>query len=83
MVNDKIYELARQADLIEFESIPGTAAVTPSYESIAKARKFAELIVKECAQVAKKEQAFNARYTDADKHPQVNIDQCILIEFGL
>jgi hypothetical protein len=46
-------------------------------------QKFAELIVKECAQVAKKEQAFNARYTDADKHPQVNIDQCILIEFGL
>lgn len=49
MINDKIYELARQADLIEFESIPGTSAVTPSYESIAKARKFAELIVRECA----------------------------------
>ena len=47
------------------------------------AKKFAELIVRECAEVAKKEQAFNARYTDADKHPQVNIDQCILIEFGL
>jgi hypothetical protein len=46
-------------------------------------QKFAELIVRECAEVAKKEQAFNARYTDADKHPQVNIDQCILIEFGL
>lgn len=50
MINDKIYQLARQADMIEFDSIPGTAAVTPSYESIAKARKFAELIVKECAE---------------------------------
>lgn len=45
--------------------------------------KFAELIIRECAEIAKKEQAFNARYSDADKHPQVNIDQCILIEFGL
>jgi hypothetical protein len=51
MVNDKIYQLARQAELIEFESIPGSTAVTPSYESIAKARKFAELIVAECIQV--------------------------------
>jgi len=45
--------------------------------------KFAELIVKECAEIAKKEQAFNERYTDAKKHPQVNIDQCILMGFGL
>jgi hypothetical protein len=45
--------------------------------------KFAELIVQDCAKIAKKEQAFNARYTDAHLHPQVNIDQCILIEFGL
>jgi hypothetical protein len=52
MVNDKIYELARQADMIEFDSIPGSKAMTPSYESIVKARKFAELIVKECAKVA-------------------------------
>lgn len=48
MVNDKIYELAKQADMIEFDSIPGSKAVTPSYESIVKARKFAELIVTEC-----------------------------------
>lgn len=46
-------------------------------------QKFAELIIRECAEIAKKEQAFNARYSDADNHPQVNIDQCILVEFGL
>ena len=40
--------------------------------------KFAELIVRECARVAEKEQAYN------DSHEiHVNIDQCILIEFGL
>jgi hypothetical protein len=47
------------------------------------AKKFAELIVRECAGIAKKEQAFNAQYTDANMHPQVNIDQCILMGFGL
>ena len=50
-MNDKIYELAKQADLIEFDSIPGSKAMTPSYESIVKARKFAELIVRECAEL--------------------------------
>lgn len=52
MVNDKIYELAKQADLIEFDSIPGSKAVTPNYESIVKARKFAELIIRECIDIA-------------------------------
>ena len=55
--------------------------VEPSREQIFE--KFAELIVKECAGIAKKEQAFNAQYTDANMHPQVNIDQCILMGFGL
>ena len=49
MVNDKIYELAKQADMIEFESIPGSTAVTPNHESIVKARKFAVLLIEECA----------------------------------
>jgi len=44
---------------------------------------FAESIVKKCAEIAKNEQAFNARYTDEKMHLQVKIDQCILIEFGL
>lgn len=51
MVNDKIYELAKQAGMIEFESIPGSVAVAPDYESVVRARKFAELIVKECSKV--------------------------------
>lgn len=40
--------------------------------------KFAELIVRECARIARKEQDWN------DTHEiQVNIDQCILCDFGL
>lgn len=43
-----------------------------------KFEKFAELIVRECAKIAAKEQDFN------DCHEiHVNIDQCILMEFGL
>ena len=39
---------------------------------------FAKSIVRECAKIAKKEQEYN------DRHEiHVNIDQCILIEFGL
>jgi hypothetical protein len=51
MMNDKIYEFATQAGLITFESIHDSMAVTPSIESVAKARKFAELIVRECASI--------------------------------
>ena len=50
MMNDKIYTLALQAGLIEFDSIPGSSAVTPTYDSIIKSKKFAELIVRECIQ---------------------------------
>jgi hypothetical protein len=42
------------------------------------ADKFAELLVRECAKIAEKEQAYNERHGI-----HVNIDQCILIEFGL
>ena len=47
------FELAKQADLIQWDSLP-SGARTPDHESVAKARKFAELIVREClAQVDK------------------------------
>jgi hypothetical protein len=51
-MNDKIYELAKKAGLIEFESIHDSAAKTPNIESVAKARKFALSILKECATIA-------------------------------
>ena len=47
--NSKIYALAKEAGLIEFEQFAWNPELgSPTYESVAKARKFAELIVKEC-----------------------------------
>jgi hypothetical protein len=40
-------------------------------------KKFAELIVRECAKIAEKEQKFSNQYS------LYNIDRCILVEFGL
>jgi hypothetical protein len=45
---ERIFELAKQADLIQWDSLP-SGARTPDHESVVKARKFAELIVRECA----------------------------------
>ena len=51
MNQERIFELAKQADLIQWDSLP-SGARTPDHESVVKARKFAELIVRECAGVA-------------------------------
>ena len=47
-MNERIFELAKQADLIQWDSLP-SGARTPDHESVVKAQKFAELIVRECA----------------------------------
>ena len=47
---NKIFELAKQADLIQWDTLP-SGARTPDHESVVKARKFAELIVRECAKI--------------------------------
>ena len=44
---NRIYELAKEAGMIEFDSIPGSNAVTPDHTSVVKAQKFAELIVRQ------------------------------------
>ena len=54
MIN-RIFELAKQADLIRWDTLP-SGAITPDYDSVVKAKKFAELIVKECAKVVDKGQ---------------------------
>ena len=56
----RIFELAKQADLIQWDSLP-SGARTPDHESVVKARKFAELIVKECARIAFDESAHAGR----------------------
>lgn len=46
-MNERILELAKKADLIQWDTLP-SGARTPDHESVAKAMKFAELIVREC-----------------------------------
>jgi len=46
-MNERIFELAKQADLIQWDTLP-SGARTPDHESVVKARKFAELMVAEC-----------------------------------
>lgn len=45
---NKIYDLACQAGLITFESLHDSMCVAPSIESVAKAQKFADLIINTC-----------------------------------
>jgi hypothetical protein len=47
-MNERILELAKQADLIQWDTLP-SGARTPDHESVVKAKRFAELIIKECA----------------------------------
>ena len=79
-MNKRIEELAGKA---LDKAVPYTWHNLDHVEIEKVMKEFAELIVKECAEIAKKEQAFNEQYTAAKKHPQVNIDQCILMGFGL
>jgi hypothetical protein len=46
-MNERIFELAKQADLIQWDTL-SSGAKTPDHASVVKARKFAELIVAEC-----------------------------------
>ena len=50
-MNKRIFELAKQADLIQWDTLP-SGARTPDHESVVKAKRFAELIVRECAEIA-------------------------------
>jgi hypothetical protein len=57
-MNERILELAKQADLIQWDTLP-SGARTPDHESVAKAMKFAESIIRECAEQV-------SRTTEAD-----------------
>jgi hypothetical protein len=46
-MNERIFELAKEADLIQWDTLH-SGARTPDHESVVKAKKFAELIVREC-----------------------------------
>ena len=45
-MNERIMELAKQADIIQWDMLP-SGARTPDHESVVRAKKFAELILSE------------------------------------
>lgn len=49
-MKDRFFELAKQADIINWDTLL-SGARTPDYESVVKAKKFAELIVQECCNI--------------------------------
>ena len=77
-MNKRIFELAKQADLIQWDTLP-SGAKTPDYESVVKAKKFAELIVKECAKNA----VLFADSTTTQGLPSKYIENYMLKHFGV
>jgi 1,2-phenylacetyl-CoA epoxidase catalytic subunit len=70
-MNERIKELAEQATLAVTK--PDGHYIVQSWQA-----KFAELIVRECANIPEQKQTYN------DGHGiHLNIDQCILSEFGV
>ena len=66
-MNARIFELAKQADLIQWDTLP-SGARTPDHESVVKAKKFAELIVghaTECVRDVLREEDSDLSYTAA------------------
>ena len=77
MNEDRIRKLKHQASLWCDENIPDQYSEETNGYGSAWEDKLAELIVRECAKIAEKEQEFGNQYK------LVKIGTCILIEFGL
>jgi hypothetical protein len=80
---NKIFELAKQADLIQWDTLP-SGAKTPDYESVVKAKKFAELIVGECLKIAKnREDEFESAGLLDESNAVGNVAYRISRQFGV
>ena len=65
-MNERIFELAKQADLIQWDTLP-SGARTPDHESVVKAKKFAELIIKEALGDLKERIALRYQGSEKDR----------------
>ena len=81
-MNERIFELAKQADLIQWDTLP-SGAKTPDHESVVKAKKFAELIVRECARVAIEKQTENDIAGITSKNPAKDFAYAFIEHFGV
>ena len=69
-MNQRIFELAKQADLIQWDTLPWGAR-TPDQLSIVKARRFAENIIRECLDIIK-----SNTYGPAGEYDYSYTDKC-------
>jgi len=76
MMNERITKIV--IDTLGKEGVVNSRAFGHWALSDEELEKFAQSIVQECAKIAEKEQAYNNGH-----EIHVNINQCILIEFGL
>lgn len=81
-MNEQIFELAKQAELIQWDTLP-SGAITPDHESVVKAQKFAELIVRECARVAIQKQTENDLDNIVSKNPAKDFAYALINHFGI
>ena len=72
-MNQLIFELAKQADLIQWDTNDALApgARIPNYTSIVKTREFAKLIIEECANV------LNRRFMGDHNREDMEVRRCI------
>jgi len=81
-MNERIFELAKQADLIQWDLLP-SGARTPDHESVVKARKFAEFIVRDLTDYIKDERGLRyLRYKLLKRYDLHNIEE-LKREFGV
>jgi hypothetical protein len=82
-MNERIFKLALQADLIQWDTLP-SGAKTPDHESVVKAKKFAELIVAECLKIAKnREDEFESAGLLEQSNAVGNVAYRISRQFGV
>ena len=70
-LNQRFFELAKQADLIQWDTLP-SGARTPDYTSTVKARRFAENIIRECLDIIK-----SNTYGPAGEYDYSYTDKCV------
>ena len=79
-MNERIFELAKQADIIQWDTLP-SGARTPDHESVVKAKKFAELIVHQMLDIT--DAHTEVFQTDRDKALIEHIKQSVKQHFGV
>ena len=80
MIN-RIFELAKQADLIQWDTLP-SGAITPDHDSVVKAKRFAELIIADVLELTEPNPG-NGPYGDNEDYALQCVQRDIKEHFGI